>query len=136
MAPEPTKSPEETEPTKLDKVERSQPEPALNPNVPEFVPSFVAPAATAAAAAPSTTETENKSTRVTDDPNDEAGTDGDTEEEPEDADQDKTPAKKKDSALAKTDVDWVEVKKNRFPDLHSTVGPSDSELRYLSTGLG
>ena len=74
------------------------PEPALNPNVPEFVPSFVAVAP-------------KKSDR--DDPNDEDGTDGDTEEEPEDVLEKARSCEK--SSVPKVDkngADWVEVVNN------------------------
>ena len=56
-------------------------EPILNPNVPEFVPSFAAAKVNA------------DDDKVVNADDDEAGTDGDTEDEPED----------------KKDADWVEV---------------------------
>lgn len=82
---------EDIEPVKL---AHSLPEPALNPNVPEFVPSFIASKVSAPAARKS-------------DPNDEEGTDGDTEEEPE---EDLSKARGSVIPVDKTGADWVEVR--------------------------
>ena len=83
---------EDIEPVKL---AHSLPEPALNPNVAEFVPSFVAPKVSAPA-------------MRNPDPNDEEGTDGDTEEEPE---EDQAKGRGSARPVDKTGADWVEVRK-------------------------
>lgn len=76
-------------------------EPILNPNVPEFVPSFAAAKVNA------------DDDKVVNADDDEAGTDGDTEDEPED----------------KKDADWVEVILAKLSNDHDEMFKS-SELTF------
>ncbi len=99
---EPKTESKTSETPKTEQIESHVVEPTLNPNVPEFVPYFVAKTETVSEV--STKKDSSSAKTKTETENDEAGTDGDTEED--DEEEEKIGKKKSVEVRA---ADWVEV---------------------------